>query len=416
MEKSRQANFMLVGVVAAKTPEAGQKTHDSIKHICETIMKAYEVANDSNRSRDEKVEAIRAVSDLGTDLDWLLHFVQEESEWCRFPELRQEMTTIHATLKGQTNVLKNGFRGLRVDIERFPEVFTTLLAFLEEVTEFLRLGHKTETARVGDSLKNAYAEASNLYNCELTTLLVDQAKLASTRVNDAWKAVDNLVKIQPGLNEDLVPRIDNVDQLLRSCLPDLILRTKEVLVTRKGDPGAKSDQTRAYKAVESCLDEIKRILAKLTANYINQFDESASRIPLNLDPLEAALKGVVKAIADLKGAQLGHEPEAILIELADQIPEFVRVAIAELQKMGATDEEKREFVEAVKKARDGDAADFFQAQEDINNLLDRIRNKPPPPKLTLAAFDEGPSKSKDLLAAAKEMCSALSKLNFAIDE
>jgi len=165
------------------------------------------------------------------------------------------------------------------------------------------------------------------------------------------------------------------------------------------------------------LDEIKRILAKVSANYINQFNESATRIPLEMDPLEAALKGVVKAIADLKGAQLGHEPESIIMELADQIPEFVKVAIAELQKMNATDEEKRQFIDAVKRARDGDAADFFQAQEDINNLLDRIRNKPPPPKLTLGMQEpDSASKSRDLLAAAKDMCSALSKLNLAIDE
>jgi len=355
------------------------------------------------------------VCDLSSEVDWLLEFTKEEAEWARFQELKDQMMAIHQTIKGQSNVLKSGFRGLRVDIERFPEVFTTLLALLEEATEFLRLGHASEVKRVSESLQNGYAEARNLRDCELTSLLVDQAKLASTRCNDSWKAVDSLVKIQPGLNDELVPRINMVDQLLRSALPDLILRTKELLTSRKGQPGGKNDQLRAYKQVESCLDEIKRILDQVNANYINQFDESATRVPLDLDPMEAALKGVMKAIGDLKGAQMAREPEMIQLELADQIPEFVKVAIAELQKLGATDDEKREFIAAVKKARDGDTEDFFRAQDDIHKLLDKIRNKP---KIQIGMpEDQGSgSRAKDLLAAAKDVCSAMAKLNIAMDE
>jgi len=299
-----------------------------------------------------------------------------------------------------------------------PLIAHELLALLEESTEFLRLGHASEVKRVSESLQNAYAEARNLRDCELTSLLVDQAKLASTRSNDSWKAVDSLVKIQPGLNEELVPRINMVDSILRSALPDLIVRTKELLTSRKGQPGAKNDQLRAYKQVESCLDEVKRILDKVNANYVNQFDESATRVPLELDAMDAALKGVMKAIADLKGAQMAREPEMIILELSEQIPEFVKVAIAELQKLNATDEDKREFVGYVKKARDGDAEDFFQAQEDINKLLDKIRNKPKTPQIQIGMPEDlgGGSRAKDLLAAAKDVCSAMAKLNLVMDE
>jgi len=413
LEKSRQASFMLAGVVAAKTPEAGQRTHDAVKNICESIMHAYEVANDSNKSRQDKIKAIQAVADLGPQLDWILSFTKEEADWCRFPDKRNEMLTIHETLQGQVNVLRNSFRGLRVDIERFGDVFDTLLALLEETTAFLRLGHGAECARVKDSLDNAYAEAKHLAHCELASLLVDQAKLTSTRTNDAWKAVDSLVKIQPGLNDALVPRVDQVDTLLRKALPELIMRARDAVT---GKAAAQNPAlVKAHGQVTACLDELARILALVSANYVNQFDESATRVPLEYDPLESALKGVVKALADLKGAQMAHEPEMIEMQLADLIPEFVKVAIAELAKMGASEQDKREFIAAVKKARDGDMNDFFAAQEKFNEIADRLRNKPPPIQIGLIE-DNSVSKSKDLIAAAKNMCSALSKLNIAMDD
>ncbi len=84
LEKSRTAKFTLAGVVAAKTPESGKRTYDSIQKICEVIMNAYEVANDSNADRSAKVSAIQAVCDLTSQLDWLLEFVKEETEWCVF--------------------------------------------------------------------------------------------------------------------------------------------------------------------------------------------------------------------------------------------------------------------------------------------------------------------------------------------
>jgi len=411
LEKSRQASFMLAGVVAAKTPEAGQRTHDTVKKICESIMHAYEVANDSNANRAAKIQAIQAVADLGPELDWLLSFTKEEAEWCRFPAERGEMMAIHSTLQGQTSVLKNSFRGLRVDVERFSDVFDTLLALLEETTAFLRLGHAAECARVKDALDNAYGEVRNLAHCELASLLVDQAKLASTRVNDAWKAIDSLVKVQPGLNDSLVPRVDQVDSLLRKALPELILRTRDV-VTRGG--AAKSEQAHAHTQLVACLDELKRILSQVSANYVNQFDESATRVPLEYDPLESALKGVVKALADLKGAQMTHEPEMIQMQLADLIPEFVKVAVAELARLKANDNDKREFIDAVKRARDGDMNDFFAAQDKFNEIKDRIKNRP---QIQIGLVEDNTvSKSKDLLKAAKDMCHAMSKLNIAMDE
>jgi len=277
------------------------------------------------------------------------------------------------------------------------------------------LGHGSEQTRVGDAVDNAFAETNHLAHCELLSLLVDQAKLTSTRVNDAWKAIDQLVKIQPGLNEALVPRVDNVDHLLRSSLPELIMRVKDVLV-QGATPDRAAAVERAHQQIKSCLEELRRILALVTANYVNQFEESATRIPLDRDPLEQALRGVSKCLADIKGAQLAHEPEMLQLELANLLPEFVKVAIAELTKMGASEADKREFIDAVKKARDGNADDFFKAQETFDRIKDRIKNKPPPLQIGLVEAAPQESRAKDLLEAAKRMAAAMGKVNVTLNK
>jgi len=193
-------------------------------------------------------------------------------------------------------------------------------------------------------------------------------------------------------------------------LPELIVRSRDVLTRGTG----KGEQAKAHQQLVACLDELTRILAMVSANYVNQFDESAIRVPLEYDPLESALKGVVKALADLKGAQMAHEPEMIEMQLADLIPEFVKIAVAELTKLHATDADKREFIDAVKKARDGDMNDFFAAQDKFNEIKDRVKNRP---QIQIGLVeDNSVSKSKDLIKAAKDMCSALSKLNIVMDD
>lgn len=65
--------------------------------------------------------------------------------------------------------------------------------------------------------------------------------------------------------------------------------------------------------------------------------------------LEAAVQGVGKAIAELKGAQLMQQPEMILLEKAEAIPDWTKLAIEEMAKLNATPEQKKEFVDAVKR-------------------------------------------------------------------
>lgn len=58
IEKTKGATFTLEGVIAARSPENGQRTHDAIQHICSTIIEAYRNANDGTTSLSEKQAAI----------------------------------------------------------------------------------------------------------------------------------------------------------------------------------------------------------------------------------------------------------------------------------------------------------------------------------------------------------------------
>lgn len=62
-----------------------------------------------------------------------------------------------------------------------------MLAVLEQVTEFLKEGHGAEVAHVIEQGKNAYAEAKNLSNIEVPSLLVPQSKLVKDRAEDFLK-------------------------------------------------------------------------------------------------------------------------------------------------------------------------------------------------------------------------------------
>jgi len=75
-------------------------------------------------------------------------------------------------------------------------------------------------------------------------------------------------------------------------------------------------------------------------------------------------------------------------------------------------------VRCVKQARDGPVSDFFQAQEAIGNLVDRVQaNQQYVPSISLEipveTIDEGP---KDLLEAAKALCASMKTLNITLDE
>jgi chemotaxis protein histidine kinase CheA len=417
VEKSRQARFTLSGVIAAKTPESAKKTHEALSKICATIVDSYRVANDGIKSSSEKKAAITSVTKLAPELDWLVDFAHQETDFCKyFDQIHPKLQQLTKTIENEVKMLKADFGSLEHEIESFPDVFDNLLQLLNHVTEFMKQCHAAEVCRVVDFGKGAYHEAYNLCHLEVKSNFVTQAQLLSMRSNEYQKATTNLVKIQEGANDDLQVRVDNAEHLLKQVIPKFIIESKEFFLSNN-DPQLKEAQKHAYDDVIGCLDELTKIVDRIKVKYINTFDEDAMRIPVHSTPLERAVNDAMQAVAKLRSLPPDMLPEQRQA-YQEAIPKTTKQALFEFDNAGATPEEKQELIRCVKQARDGPVTDFFHAQDDLNKLVEKVQaNAAFIPTIPLSAepelFDDTPG---DLLAAAKALCASMKTLNIALDD
>lgn len=419
LEKERRATFQLQGVIAAQSPESGRRTHDALNTICNTIIEAYRVANDASKDRHEKADAIRAVTSLSDDLDWLTKFTAEETYAARlYPNFHEKLQALSEDIANQGKMLKADFQRLEQSLEDFPDVFDLMLGVLENMTEFMKQCHAVEVCRVIDAGKNAYAETENLLNLEFKSNLVDQAKIMSSRCTDFWKSTNNLVRVQDDTNVALITRVENVELLLKQAMPNLILTTKEWLFSDE-DPEAKEHQKQAYHDVISCLDEIKKILERVKVKYTSAFDEDATKVSGELAPVDKALNDVLKKVAALRSLP-ANAPEEDRRIAAEGVPVATKATLAEFDKLHARPDDKASLVSSVKQARDApDLSDYFGAQDALHDLVEKVKLSQPAivapiPIISSAVpfIDEGP---QDLLEVAKKMCDALKNLNLTLD-
>jgi len=414
LERSKSATFSLEGVIAARTPEAGQRTHDAIQHICEVIIEAYRCANDSSNTIQQKQEAIFAVARLSPDLDALVQFTQDEAAHCKYAQAAQ-MNKIAQHVASQVNMLKSDFAMLRTKLEVFNQVFDVMLAVLEQMTDFFKQGHGAEVMHVIDQGKNAYAECNNLLHIEVPSLLVPQGKLVKDRAEDFLKKCENLVRIQEGANQSLQDKIENCGVLMKGSIPEFIVKSRDHLV-KMGQPshaGCKQAQQAAYNSVISCLDEINRVLDRIKVKYINAFDEDPLKARKELDDLDKAAGALFNNLAKLKIPARADDPG--VLAAAEALPVLTKSTLGAMASAGAPQELQREVVAAVKKARDGDIPQYFESVQEMENILSRIPTEPEfsisiAPLVTIA--DDGP---KDMLEAAKAMCASLKSLNLVLD-
>jgi len=414
LERSKSATFSLEGVIAARTPEAGQRTHDAIQHICEVIIEAYRCANDSSNTIQQKQEAIFAVARLSPDLDALVQFTQDEAAHCKYAQAAQ-MNKIAQHVASQVNMLKSDFAMLRTKLEVFNQVFDVMLAVLEQMTDFFKQGHGAEVMHVIDQGKNAYAECNNLLHIEVPSLLVPQGKLVKDRAEDFLKKCENLVRIQEGANQSLQDKIENCGVLMKGSIPEFIVKSRDHLVNM-GQPshaGCKQAQQAAYNSVISCLDEINRVLDRIKVKYINAFDEDPLKARKELDDLDKAAGALFNNLAKLKIPARADDPG--VLAAAEALPVLTKSTLGAMASAGAPQELQREVVAAVKKARDGDIPQYFESVQEMENILARIPTEPEfsisiAPLATIA--DDGP---KDMLEAAKAMCASLKSLNLVLD-
>jgi len=300
--------------------------------------------------------------------------------------------------------------------ESFPDIFDNLLHLLENMTEFMKQGHAGEVCRTIETGKNSYMEAYNLLHLEVKSNLVPQAQLCSQRCNDFQKSTSNLVKIQEGSNEDLQGRVENAERLLLRTIPNFILATKDYFV-HNNDPQLKEAQKHAHDDLVGCLDELNKILERVKVKYTNTFDEDMVRANVNLTPLEKHVREAMQAVAKLRTIPPDY-PEAEKHILQEAVPKTTKSALAEFDNYHATPEEKQEFVRCIKQARDGPVGDFFQAQDALGKLVEKMGTSsfnPPTIHIEVPAqtIDEDHG---DLLEAAKALCASMKNLSITLDD
>jgi len=275
--------------------------------------------------------------------------------------------------------------------------------------------HAAEVCRAIEMGKNAYNEAYNLLHLEVKSNFVPQAQLLSQRSKDFQSATANLVKIQEGANDDLEGRTENAERILQRTVPTFILASKDYLLNN--DPQLKEAQKHVHEDLVGCFDEFNKILERIKVKYTNSFDEDATRANANMTPLEKSVNEVMKAVSSLRTLP-PDAPEENRRVVQEGVPKATKVALAEFDNYSAAPEDKQELVRCVKQARDGPVADFFQAQDDLDKLVDRVQaNQQFVPSISIQMAAEPINDSpKDLLEAAKALCASMKTLNFTLDE
>jgi len=415
VEKSRNARFTLSGVIAAKTPESARKTHDALQKICTTIVESYRIANDGVKSAAEKRLAITSVTKLVPELDWLVAFCRQETEFCKYyDQILPKLQQLSKTIQNEAKMLKADFANLEHQIEGFPDVFDNLLRLLNNMTEFLKQCHAVEVCRVVDFGKAAYNEAYNVLNLEVKSNFVVQAQLLSQRSLEFQGATTNLVKIQEGANDDLHVRVANAEQILKLVIPKFIIDSKEFLLSHN-NAQLKEAQKHAYDDVISCYDEFSKIVERIKVKYINNFDEDSLRVNPPT-PLEKAVNDVLQSVSKLRTLPSDMLPEHRQI-YHEAVPKTTKAALSEFDNAGATPEDKHDLIKCVKQARDGPVSDFFNAQDELGKLVERVQANAAVITIPLIAeaetYDDIPG---DLLAAAKALCASMKTLNIALDD
>jgi hypothetical protein len=416
VEKSRKAQFTLSGVIAAKDPESARKTHEALQKICNTIVESYRIANDGVKSAAEKRLAITSVTKLVPELDWLVDFCRQETEFCKYyDQILPKLQQLSKTIQNEAKMLKADFANLEHQIEGFPDVFDNLLRLLNNMTEFLKQCHAVEVCRVVDFGKAAYNEAYNVLNLEVKSNFVVQAQLLSQRSLEFQGATTNLVKIQEGANDDLHVRVANAEQILKLVIPKFIIDSKEFLLSHN-NAQLKEAQKHAYDDVISCYDEFSKIVERIKVKYINNFDEDSLRVNPPT-PLEKAVNDVLQSVSKLRTLPSDMLPEHRQI-YHEAVPKTTKAALSEFDNAGATPEDKQDLIKCVKQARDGPISDFFNAQDEMGRLVERVQaNAAVIPTIPLIAdaesYDDIPG---DLLAAAKALCASMKTLNIALDD
>jgi len=357
---------------------------------------------------------VRDVCNLKSQLEWLIEFTKEETDWCKTPDLNKRMKKLSQELERHCQDLFREMQGLEQSLDRFRPIFNSLLEVLQKMTEFFREGHASEVCRVIDSGDDNFYQAKNLLNIEYPNLLVAQSKLLKERTEDYLKKTRALLYIQEDENEHLRKKFKTVEEILENSNPEFIVASRDYLMSigQPDAPEKKAYQKEQYDIVYSGFEELKRILEAIKVRYTNMFTEG--KLPPEDDIIDDPASDLFDTLAKIRAPIPEEEKLQAIQNLKPQTQELLRV----LEEKGCPIEMKQELLAAIKKARDGGLPEYFEAVRCLEETLAKAKAmKPQPLQITVGSFglkDKGGP--KDLLEAAKQMCAALSSLNISLDK
>jgi len=116
------------------------------------------------------------------DLKFILDFVREETAACKVERVKIQMLQVAQRMDDEIRVLREDIKLVRADPHLYQKVFDGIIRVLEDNTNFLKLGHSVEQARVLDIAYEAVQQIRKVRDATTEDELVDSAQIATNSV------------------------------------------------------------------------------------------------------------------------------------------------------------------------------------------------------------------------------------------
>lgn len=177
--RRRVATFSFKGVVAAKNRDSARAMRNAIEHMCTTVIETYRTCMDQSRSIEDKKDKLAGILDVEPDLKFILNFIREESSACKVERVKVQMVQLASKMEPQIYQLLDELKMVKKDPHMYQRVFDGLLGVMDDNTQFLKLGHSVEQARVLDVAFNAVTLVRQVRDAANEDALINAAQLAS---------------------------------------------------------------------------------------------------------------------------------------------------------------------------------------------------------------------------------------------
>lgn len=392
--------FLMQGVVAAGSKEAASRMRNAMEHLSTVVIATYKVCMDQSTPIAAKHSKLAEIVSVEPDLLVIVDFTKEETSACKHDRVKATMQNLANSIEADSKAIREEFTLLRTDAHLYQKVFDGLLRVLENVTDFLKQGHNVETARVLDVAQEAVIAVKAVRDAQNEDELVELASHASRQCLDLLRAAKRLIAPQEATLVALGPRLDAAHLLMQTTLPIFLEKCNERINHSSDETYAA--QQKSLSQLVAILEEIIGVVREVTPDYDSSFHDQVVDAE---DPNQFKLRAAVDKLSGML-TQL-HTMDMNSNEGSSIKSEVVDLTKSMLPDLGVTNTEKAELVSAVQQGLSDSHRDYFQSQKALAEL------KKPRARAKINDADEDKG-SKDLIAAAKDMLSALSGISAAL--